>query len=389
MNLFSLISIRKMTLTSNKLSLFFLLCWSLMAIFAPFLANEKALIIIDKEGWHYPAFSKSSLKQYKEIYFELKAPIPYLPTSLDIENANNVGPFHPQKVKSNYYRHWLGTDALGRDVLSVLIHGSRTAFIIGVFSMLIAGIIGLILGIVAALLGDHKIKVNQTSFFSSILIITAFALSVIKLVPWDIKNVSSQEKITVLIITILFFLSLYFIANRYSKYISSRAIKLPIDLIIGRVIEIMEATPLFFLVVALASVFKPSVFSIILILGTTGWVSIAKYARAETLKVKEKLYIESSRALGFSDIRLTFKHILPNILTPVLTSLAFGIAAAILIESSLSFIGFGISPSDASWGQLLASARSNYQAWWLAVFPGFAIFLTVYSCNTVGEKYQN
>lgn len=370
-------------------SLIFLICWALVSILAPILSNEKALFISDEEGWHFPIMNDGIKYEPKGVRFILKAPIPYSPSSLDMGNANTVSPFDEQNISSNYYRHWLGTDELGRDVLAHLIHGSKTAFVVGILSMLIAGLIGVLLGVLSALIGDDKLHIKAVPLSAFLIFFPLFFISIIELVPWNIKNHSGWEKtgifFIILLIWLIIYLSFIFLLSRLNSPLKTKSIKLPFDLIIGRVIEIMDATPLLFLIVALASIFKPSMFSIIIVIGITGWVGIAKYARAETFKIKEQLYIETGKALGFSTMRLTIRHILPNALSPIITSLAFGVAAAILIEASLSFMGFGLSASDASWGQLLSAARNNYQAWWLVIFPGFAVFLTVFSCNTLGE----
>jgi peptide/nickel transport system permease protein len=121
------------------------------------------------------------------------------------------------------------------------------------------------------------------------------------------------------------------------------------------------------------------------IIGLTGWTGIAKYVRAELLRVRSLEYIEAAQSLGFSEWRIIFRHALPNSLTPVLITIAFGIASAILVESSLSFLGIGVQAELQTWGKLLSEAREDVSAWWLAVFPGLAIFVTVTIFNLIGE----
>jgi peptide/nickel transport system permease protein len=120
------------------------------------------------------------------------------------------------------------------------------------------------------------------------------------------------------------------------------------------------------------------------VIGVTSWTGIARYIRAELLKIRSLEYIEAANSLGFSNFRTLLKHAIPNALSPVLIAIAFGIASAILTESSLSFLGFG-SGDSVTWGSLLSSARQSPQAWWLAIFPGFAIFITVTVFNLIGE----
>jgi peptide/nickel transport system permease protein len=125
------------------------------------------------------------------------------------------------------------------------------------------------------------------------------------------------------------------------------------------------------------------------IIGATGWTGIARLTRAEFLRLKQTEFVMAARASGAGPIRIMFAHILPNALAPVLVPITFGIASAILVEGALSFLGFGPPPPTASWGSVLNSARSNLQLWWLVVFPGLAIFLTVLSYNLVGEAIQD
>jgi peptide/nickel transport system permease protein len=124
------------------------------------------------------------------------------------------------------------------------------------------------------------------------------------------------------------------------------------------------------------------------VIGATGWTSIARLTRGEFLKLREMEFVTAARALGATQPRIIFRHVLPNALAPVLVPVSFGIAGAILTESSLSFLGFGSPPPNPSWGTLLNSARDNLTMWWLVVFPGGAIFLAVLAYNLIGEGLQ-
>ena len=162
-------------------------------------------------------------------------------------------------------------------------------------------------------------------------------------------------------------------------------VSFPVDLTISRSMEILVCIPTFFLILlVLATIKKPNIYVIMVIIGLTSWTGIARYIRAELLKIRSLEYIEAANSLGFSNFRTLVKHAIPNALSPVLIAIAFGIASAILIESSLSFLGFG-SGDSVTWGALLSSARQSPQAWWMAIFPGFAIFITVTVFNLIGE----
>lgn len=316
--------------------------------------------------------------------------IPYSENQMDLNNANAVSPFGQQEVKNNFYHHWLGTDELGRDVLTQLIYGSRTAFFVGVISMFFAAFIGLFIGGLAAYYGDHSIKMSKLRITVSSLLILTYFIFIIALIPWDISTISLLEKIIHLFIYSFVFVLLFIVLNKWLKKKEKHGALtfLPVDLTLSRFIEIMDALPLFFLVIAFSALFTPNLFWLSFIIGVNAWPKVAKYFRAEVLKLKKTDFIESAQSLGFSNVRILLKHILPNAISPVLVSLCFGFASAILIESSLSFLGLGISSEHASWGQLLAEARSNYQAWWLSIFPGLCIFITVYSLNKLADRWK-
>ena len=125
-------------------------------------------------------------------------------------------------------------------------------------------------------------------------------------------------------------------------------------------------------------------------LALTNWPTVARLARGEFLKSKTMDYVVAARAMGASDFRTIFRHVLPNTLAPIFVTATFGVASAILVESTLSFLGFGVPPSTASWGAILSSARQILPSgWWLTAFPGMAIFLTVTSYNLVGEGLRD
>ncbi len=162
-----------------------------------------------------------------------------------------------------------------------------------------------------------------------------------------------------------------------------------VDMLASRLIEVVMCIPTLVLILALvAFVDQPSIWKTMAIIGLTGWTGIARLDRAEFLRLRSSEFVMAARAAGAGPLRIMLRHILPNALAPVLVPITFGIASAILIESSLSFLGFGPPPPSVSWGSLLNDARSNLQMWWLVVFPGVAIFLTVLSYNLVGEGLQ-
>jgi len=214
--------------------------------------------------------------------------------------------------------HLLGTDAIGRDVLAGMIHGSRIALSIGFVSMSISLAIGVVLGALAGFYGG-----------------------------W-------------------------------------------VDVFISRLIEVVITLPIFFLIITIVSMVQQgSVWLVMMLIGGTGWTGIARFTRGEFLRVRNMEFVSAATALGFGNSRIIFRHVLPNSLAPVLVTAAFGIAGAILTEAGLSFLGFGVPPTIVTWGSVLSDARGNLSAWWLAVFPGLAIFLAVVAYNLVGDGLRD
>jgi peptide/nickel transport system permease protein len=161
------------------------------------------------------------------------------------------------------------------------------------------------------------------------------------------------------------------------------------DMLLSRLIEIVICFPFLFLILAVIAFLPPSIYNIMIVIGITRWTDIARYTRAEFVRLKAREFTEAARALGAGDRTIIFRHILPNSLAPVLVTATFGIANAILIEAALSFLGLGTQPPTPSWGGVLASAREQDFAWWLTTFPGLAIFISVTAYNLLGEGLRD
>ena len=169
----------------------------------------------------------------------------------------------------------------------------------------------------------------------------------------------------------------------------NQEISVPVDTFVSRGIELLNSIPRILLIITVSVIMDRSLELIMIIIGITSWTGIARFTRAELLRIRDLEYVQASSALGFSSIRTIFKHALPNALAPVFVSIAFGIASAILIESSLSFLGVGVPTSEVTWGSLLSLGRLYPQAWWLIIFPGIAIFLTITIYNMIAEASRD
>ncbi len=366
-------------------SIILLIC---LALFAPLLANKKPLIASYNGNLYFPAFS-NSLKEM-DYDWKLNAPVPYSPNSIDFNNSQSVSPFSNQIIEKWYHRHWLGTDELGRDVLSGLIYGSRIALIIGLGAMLIASLIGISLGAAAAYFGDHQLKTN---FLTIALILP------IGFVSWfysfhqfsfESQNQTSLISIALsLLLFLLIFVLFTFLAQKLSALFKLKnAISIPLDFIINRTVELFKSVPTLFIIISIAAILPPSIWNLVWIIGIFIWPNLARYCRAEVLKVKNNQFVESAQALGYSHKRIIIKHILPSALQSTIIYITFGVAAAILAEATLSFMGIGIAAENVSWGSILAEARKSPSSWWLAVFPGLAIFCTLYLFNHLAKQLE-
>jgi len=384
---------------SSRWSLAALSVFLFFGIFADFIANEKPLYC-KIEGKHYfpilqdytLGFSPGSQPKifadgnWQELPYQMAIfpMIPYSAGTIDRKNLGYVSPFESQRVASWRYRHWLGTDQIGRDVAAGLIYGARAAMLVGLLSMSVAMAIGVLLGGIAGFFGDHSLKLK---LWQLVLLLPALALSIFwAQIPGEDGTGGGLLK------TVIWAVAALLVSVILGGYLGRKAegISIPADFLVMRFIEVMNSIPaLLLLICAAALMQKPSLWMVMVIIGLIRWTGIARFIRAELLRIRNLSYIEAARVLGFSEWYILWRHALPNALPPAMIALAFGIAGAILLEAFLSFLGIGVAPDEVTWGAMLQASRSNFRAWWLALSPGLAIFVAVTVFNLLGEALSD
>jgi peptide/nickel transport system permease protein len=235
-----------------------------------------------------------------------------------------IAPYDPDNINVKAillgpsWQHWMGTDGLGRDVLSRMLYGGRISLLVGLVAVGISTAIGILLG---ALAGYYR--------------------------GW-------------------------------------------VDTFIMRLVDVMLSNPSFFLILAVIAFLTPSIVNVMIVIGLTSWMGVTRLVRAEFLSLTGREFVMASRTLGAKDARLIFTHLLPNSLTPIIVSSVLGVAGAVLMESGLSFLGLGVQAPQASWGNILTDGKDYIQfAWWLSLFPGLAILITVLGYNLLGEGLRD
>ena len=397
-----------------------------IALLAPFIANERPIYAEYKGYTLYPAFADQSrtdsifkengkldeilqydITDWRTLNFKkvIWAPIPYSPGGMDRYNRDYASPGGKQRFKDKEgkiieapkkFRHLLGTDGIGRDLASGLIHGTRISLMVGLVSMGIASLIGIFLGALAGFFGDNKLKMPRIKYHFTLIglffgFFYGFGQRKYALADGFSEDILSgmielliSTGIIILSVTIFRYLSRLIKINKLQE-----ETYVPIDTFVSRGIELLNSIPRLLLIITITAVVERSIWIVMIIIGITGWTGIARFTRAEFLRIRSLEFVQAAQSLGFSSARTIFKHALPNALAPVFVSIAFGIASAILIESGLSFLGIGVPDDIVTWGSLLNLGRQNLEAWWLIIYPGMAIFLTITIYNMIAEASRD
>jgi peptide/nickel transport system permease protein len=380
-----------------------------IGIMADFIANDKPIFCRINGNSYFPVFKSYGVglgiaKYPQELAnvnwndvkydFVIRTPIPYSPQNLDLKNKDYKSPFDEQDVESSRWRHHLGTDNLGRDVLAGMVHGTRTAMLVGIISMSISIIIGIFFGALAGYFGDKGMQMSRGRFWLSIFGLLLGIYYAFGVRGYHLSKALAEGMggfLVQLILSLLILFGVFALFNGLAVLLKripffGKKVNVPVDILVSRLIEVKVSIPTLLLILSIVAVMsRPNILMVMVIIGFTSWTGIAKYTRSELLKVRSLEFIQAAQSLGYSELRTIFKHALPNSLSSVLVAIAFGVAGAILLESSLSFLGIGMRPEDVTWGSMLSGARGYFKAWWLAIIPGFAIFVTVTVFNLLGE----
>lgn len=390
-----------------NLPLAVLLCWCAVAALADFLANDKPIYaVVQNEGYFPAADDYAALFGFSFLPAELRnadwkslklansvwPPVAFRPENQDLF-AQYLPPFSAEGAKLG---HFFGTDGLGRDTLSGLIHGARISLGVGLGAAAMAGAIGALLGGLAGYFGNDRLRARR-----GYLLPIPLAAIIWYFYAWQAPKYLWGEGLkgnawafisgltALLAATALAAGLVWGIGKMLSRFPYGRKIvRFPLDDLISRFLEIWLSLPAYLLIITLSAVLEPGADVLVIIIGLTAWTTVARLSRAELLRVRALDYIAAARAQGQSFWRVMRRHALPNASGPVFVALAFVAAASIMIESSLSFLGMGVSAETVTWGLMLNLGRLNPQAWWLAVFPGLAVFSAVISFHALGRKLE-
>jgi len=277
----------------------------------------------------------------------------------------------------------LGTDDLGRDVFARMLQGAWVSLTVGFVAVGISVLIGIFMGGMAGYFGEHHVRVYHV--LAVLLLCTGVAL---------VAGGVLLAGVTVFAIGLAVFA--HFVFRKTPGKDTGpgpqifRTGAITVDTVIMRLVDIMLCFPSFFLILTVVALLPASIYNIMIVIGLTSWMGAARFVRAEFLSLREQDFVTASRALGLSNFRIIFRHMMPNAVAPVLVSATIGIATAILTEAGLSFLGFGVPPPHATWGNILSDGKNFiFDAPWLTFIPGFAILIVVLSFNLFGEGLRD
>ena len=296
---------------------------------------------------------------------------------------------NPETLRSGeapvFDMYLMGTDDLGRDVFARMLQGAWVSLTVGFVAVGISVLVGIFMGGIAGYFGQSHIKYDL--IITSCFLIGGGALLALGRVRAGV----------VMLIIGHAFLALFFVSRKvfqdrptpwWFSMLHRNAVS--VDTLIMRMVDIMLCFPSFFLILTVVAILPASIYNIMIVIGLTSWMGTTRFVRAEFLSLREHDFVTAARALGIGNFRIIFRHMMPNAVAPVLVSSTIGIATAILTEAGLSFLGFGVPPPHATWGNILSDGkRFIFDAPWLTFIPGIAILVVVLCFNLFGEGLKD
>ena len=372
-------------------AVYFLGVLILVGVLADIIANDRPIAVRDAGGWQFPALQRGSAvgapAAYTTASVVVRAPIPFAARDLALSGSTYLPPLSRD---AQGRRHWLGTDRLGRDTAAGLVAGTRIAVIVGLGSLILALLVGLPLGGLAGFYGNGGVRVRNDTLLATVVgLVLGVGYSLASLAPLASTFLTGVG--LMVLPTVVLGCALWLLLRLLSRWWAflRRRVRLPIDRLVVLLLELTVSIPgLVLLVVLLSFVRRPSLVVVVLVIGTLGWAPIARFLRGELMRIRELPYITAGRLSGIGEWRLLLRHALANAAGPVAVTAAFMVGSSILAEAMLSFLGVGVPVEQVTWGSLLQQSRAQPTAWWLAVFPGLLLTLTVLACNSIRQDNQ-
>ncbi|MCB9329524.1 MAG: ABC transporter permease [Lewinellaceae bacterium] len=319
------------------------------------------------------------------------APVPFSAGELPMSPDTTIlqappGSIHPSHT-ARKFRHWLGTDVTGYDVAAGLVSGARIAVMTGAMAMGLAFGLGLVLGAIAGFWGDDRFRTARGQLWFVLIGIPLAWFYAQTFPAYTFSKPNWLYSLGIFAVVIALFGGLGRLLQRIPFF--SHQVVVPADLIIMRMAEVFTSIPGLLAIIAFAAMLRgqtQTIWAMIALIGLFSWPGVALFVRAELLRVRALDYVTAARGIGLPEWQILFRHALPNALRPAYTIFAFGVASAILLEASLSFLGYGDQNlHGASWGSLLRNARESPHLWWISLPPGLAICLTILALHSIGE----
>lgn len=387
-----------------------------IAIFAPIIANPKPLYCKYNGKTYWPAISSLNLSEilsdsevrlpsdaqwffldYESVVWPIVCYDDSKNGHIIIGQAPNEEQYYldinrKKKVLPSSFRHYLGTTPFQRDLLGSIIHSTRLSLGLAAITTLLAALIGISLGMISGYFGNKSLKYSRWQIICSGLgLFTAYFYGIFRplyIFDWS-QNIGKHLLTCILIIIFSIAFGNKIGKIKWHNRWLSKELMIPLDKLVHRLMELFQSLPLIVLLISMSAIFKAEWTWVAVYLALASWPGIARIARNEGLRLRENEYVLHAKMSGFSDIYILTKHILPNTLPAVYPLLFLFLGRVILAESALSFLGIGVPVDTISWGKLLSLAWKNDDYWWMALYPGLAIFGVILVANLGGERIRS